>query len=133
MRMIEHVTSLDWGSLTLLCDGYSNKIDEMPVPAVHPKLSPYKVAIQTQESNRENEDTNQLLIHINNTLRKNYLDTVIVNNSEDVSLFSAPYEIAVDKTSLQTGIVKVVSRATTIGEDVHITQLVKHLTKHCNY
>lgn len=131
--MVEHVASLDWGCLALLCD--SCKENDSIGLQLQPKISPYKaickVSLESNVTDSIEEDLNQLMLYINNLLRTNGLST-ISTSEEDIHVNPhVPFVIAVDETSLKNGIVKVTSQITTLAESVHITQLVNHIASHC--
>lgn len=127
--MIEHVASLDWGCLALLCDSYTS--DNSPSAHIHPKLSPYKTTFfvkrQGNETDSEVEDLNQFVLYLNNMIRGKGISTILMNEEQIIEMYLIPFVVSVDKTSLKNGIVHVKSRSTTLHEAVHITDLVKYI------
>lgn len=128
--MVEHVTSLDWGCLALLCDSYM--LDKSNRPHIHPKLSPYKITFhvvkQKNETDSDIEDLNRFVLYLSNTLRTKGIPTILTNTEQILEMCLIPYVISVDKASLKNGIVHVKNRSTTLSEEVHITDLVKYIS-----
>ena len=134
--MVEHVASLDWGCLALLCDSYKETDNNSSIELqMQPKIAPYKaictVKMDAAEIDSVKQDLNQLVLYINNLLRAKGLSTVLTNERESRGNFHVPFAIAVDRTSLKNGIVKVTSQMTTLAESVHVTDLVNHIALHC--
>lgn len=134
VRMVEHVASLDWGCLALLCDSYKETDSSIELQ-MQPKISPYKaickVKIDATNTDSVKEDLNELMLYINHLLRTKGLSTVLTSKKESLGNIHVPFVIAVDKTSLKNGIVKVTSQVTTLAESVHVTELVNHIALHC--
>ncbi|XP_012283993.1 DNA polymerase subunit gamma-2, mitochondrial [Orussus abietinus] len=132
LNLIEHTASLDWGCLTLLCDGY-DKIGGSQELHIHPKLSPYKVAFKINSEGGENiQELNDLIMYISNIIKKEGIATVLTSTKEGLESLYTPFIVIVDDESLEHGIVKVISRLTTIGESVHITNIAQYFTVRCN-
>ncbi|XP_015588998.1 DNA polymerase subunit gamma-2, mitochondrial [Cephus cinctus] len=132
-HLVEHITSLDWGCLALLCDGVGKSGNFN----IHPKLSPYKVTFHAPSTNTDtdyfSEDANQLIVYLNNLLRARGLDTILTQDDRATEIYCAPFIVKVDETSLKNGLVKVISKSTTLAETVHITSLAKYLVSRCSY
>lgn len=128
--MVEHVASLDWGCLALLCDSHMS--DKSTRVYIHPKLSPYKITIhiakQESETDSDIEDLNRFVLYLSNMLRTKGIPTVLTNTEQIVEMCLIPYVVSVDKTSLKNGIIHVKNRSTTLSEAVHITDLVKYIS-----
>ncbi|XP_015434737.1 PREDICTED: DNA polymerase subunit gamma-2, mitochondrial [Dufourea novaeangliae] len=133
IQMVEHVVSLDWGCLALLCDAYD--INETAKMHIHPKLAPHKVAIHIKKSKNEatvgNDDLNRFVLYLNNMLRKKGLNTILTSSEEVVNMCLVPFIVLVDRTSLENGIIYVTNRSTTLSQAIHITDLVKYIIMHC--
>lgn len=129
VHMVEHVASLDWGCLALLCD--SHMLDKSNRAYIHPKLAPYKItfhiARQENETDTDVEDLNRFVLYLSNTLRTRGIPTILTNTEQIVETCLIPYVVSVDKTSLKNGIVHVRNRSTTLSEPVHITDLAKYI------
>ncbi|XP_050464061.1 DNA polymerase subunit gamma-2, mitochondrial [Cataglyphis hispanica] len=129
MHMIEHVTSLDWGCLALLCDSYM--FDKSTIACIHPKLSPYKTTVHIEKQDNETDiDLNRFVLHVNNMFRTKGISTILTNTEKTIEMCLIPFVVSVDKTSLKNGIVYVKNRSTTLKEAVHISDLVKYITLH---
>lgn len=132
VHMVEHVASMDWGCLALLCD--SHMLDKSTRAYIHPKLSPYKITFHVARSEDEMtesevEDLNRFVLYLNNMLRTRGIPTILTKRTEQiVEMCLIPYVVSVDKTSLKNGIVHVKNRSTTLSEAVHITDLVKYIS-----
>ncbi|CAL1687414.1 unnamed protein product [Lasius platythorax] len=128
VHMIEHVASLDWGCLALLCD--SHMLDKSTSAYIHPKLSPYKTTFQIEKQQNETdvEDLNRFVLYLNNTLRAKGISTILTNTEQIVEMCLIPFVVSVNRTSLKNGIVHVKNRSTTLKEAVHISDLVKYIT-----
>jgi len=128
--MVEHVASVDWGCLALLCD--SHMLDKSTRAYIHPKLSPYKItfhiAKQKNETDSNIEDLNRFVLYLSNMLRTRGIPTILTNTEQIVEMCLIPYVVSVDKTSLKNGVVYVKNRSTTLSEAVHITDLVKYIS-----
>ncbi|XP_076301898.1 DNA polymerase subunit gamma-2, mitochondrial [Lasioglossum baleicum] len=133
IQMVEHVLSLDWGCLALLCDAYD--IDETAKMRIHSKLAPHKVAIRIKTSenhtNTGSDDLNRFVLYLNNMLRTKGLNTILTVSEEVANACLIPFVVLVDRTSLENGIIHVTNRSTTLDQAIHITDLVKHITMHC--
>ncbi|XP_043475989.1 DNA polymerase subunit gamma-2, mitochondrial-like [Leptopilina heterotoma] len=134
---VEHVASLDWGCLVLLCDSFKETTSCSELQ-LQPKIAPYKaickVNLEGNESESIVEDLNQLVLYINNLLRSSGLGTVLINDNlfENISKhLHVPFIIGVDKVSLKSGIVSVTSHVTTLAESVHVSQLIDHIASNC--
>ncbi|XP_011636517.1 DNA polymerase subunit gamma-2, mitochondrial [Pogonomyrmex barbatus] len=129
VHMVEHVASLDWGCLALLCDSHMS--DKSTRAYIHPKLSPYKttfhIARQENETDSDIEDLNRFVLYLSNALRTRGISTILTNTEQIIEMCLIPYVVSVDKTSLKNGIVHVKNRSTTLAEAVHITDLVKYI------
>ncbi|XP_011874743.1 PREDICTED: DNA polymerase subunit gamma-2, mitochondrial [Vollenhovia emeryi] len=129
VHMVEHVASLDWGCLALLCDSHMS--DKSNRAYIHPKLSPYKVTFRTarqgDETDSDVEDLNRFVLYLSNALRTRGISTILTSTEEILDVCLIPYVVSVDKTSLKNGVVHVRSRSTTLSEAVHITELVKYI------
>ncbi|XP_011329074.1 DNA polymerase subunit gamma-2, mitochondrial isoform X1 [Ooceraea biroi] len=130
VHIVEHVTSLDWGCLALLCDSYmSNKSTRA---YIHPKLSPYKTVFRIvkreDDADADAEDLNRFVLYLNNMLRTRGISTVLTDVEEIVEMCLIPFIVSVDGTSLKNGIVHVKNRSTTLEEAVHVTDLVQYIT-----
>lgn len=128
VHMIEHIASLDWGCLALLCD--SHILDQSTSAYIHPKLSPYKTTfhIAKQDNETNTEDLNRFVLYLNNMLRAKGISTILTNKEQIVEMCLIPFVVSVDKTSLKNGIVHVKNCSTTLKEAVHISNLVKYIT-----
>lgn len=122
LTRIEHSTSLDWASVALLCDSYDGGVLHL-----HPRLSPYKATFRTAQDSEESEELSRLILHLNNLVRAKNLDTVLSSDEE----YHTPYTVEVEALSLKTGMVQVRSRATTLAESVHVSNLADHLALRC--
>ncbi|XP_076649024.1 DNA polymerase subunit gamma-2, mitochondrial [Halictus rubicundus] len=133
IQMVEHVLSLDWGCLALLCDAYD--VDETAKMHIHSKLAPHKVAIHIKKSDNEtntgSDDLNRFVLYLNNMLRTKGLNTILTISEEVVNACLVPFIVLVDRTSLENGIIHVTNRSTTLNQAIHITDLVKYITMHC--
>ncbi|XP_078047009.1 DNA polymerase subunit gamma-2, mitochondrial [Augochlora pura] len=133
VHVVEHVVSLDWGCLALLCDAYN--IDETSKMRIHTKLAPHKVAIHIKKSENEtntgSDDLNRFVLYLNNMLRTKGLNTILTVSEEVVNACLVPFVVLVDRTSLENGIIHVTNRSTTLNQAVHITDLAKYITMHC--
>jgi len=132
MHVIEHVASLDWGCLALLCDSYmSNKLTRA---YIHPKLSPYKimfhVAKQENDSDSDIEELNRFVLYLNNMLRTKGISTILTNVEQIVETYMIPFIVSVNKTSLKDGIVHVKNCSTIFEKAIHVTDLVQYITRH---
>lgn len=133
--MIEHIASLDWGSLALLSDSYEDgKFSQI---LLHPKISPYKVAFCIEkESNETDSDTEKLsrfIIYLNNMLRTKGFETILVNTKEVIEVCLVPFVVTVAQTSLKNGIIYITNRSTTLAEAIHFTDLVKYIASQCSH
>ncbi|EFN69030.1 DNA polymerase subunit gamma-2, mitochondrial [Camponotus floridanus] len=128
VHMIEHVASLDWGCLALLCD--SHMLDQSTSAYIHPKLSPYKTTfhIAKQDNETDVEDLNRFVLYLNNMLRAKGISTILTNTERIVEMCLVPFVVSVDRTSLKNGIVYVKNCSTTLKEAIHISDLVKYIT-----
>ncbi|XP_071554246.1 DNA polymerase subunit gamma-2, mitochondrial [Temnothorax nylanderi] len=130
VHMVEHVASLDWGCLALLCD--SHMLDKSNRAYIHPKLSPYKItfhiARQENETDSDIEDLNRFVLYLSNMLRTRGISTILTNTEQIIEMCLIPHVVSVDKTSLKNGVVHVKNRSTTLSETVHITDLVKYIS-----
>lgn len=130
VHMVEHVASLDWGCLALLCDSHMS--DKSTRADIHPKLSPYKITFcigkQESETDSDVEDLNRFVLYLSNMLRTRGIPTILTNTEQIIEMCLIPYVVSVDKTSLKNGIVHVKNRSTTLSEAVHITDLVKYIS-----
>lgn len=126
LHMIEHVASLDWGCLALLCDSYIS--DKSARAYIHPKLSPYKTTFNIMRHETDTEDLNRFVLYLNNMLRTKGISTILTNTEQIIEMCLIPFVVSVDRTSLKNGIVHVKNRSTTLKEAVHITDLVKYIT-----
>ncbi|XP_070166835.1 DNA polymerase subunit gamma-2 [Polyergus mexicanus] len=126
VHMIEHVASLDWGCLALLCDSYM--LDKSAIACIHPKLSPYKTTFYIEKQDNETDtDLNRFVLHVNNMFRAKGISTILTNAEQIIEMCLIPFVVSVDKTSLKNGIVHVKNRSTTLKEAVHISDLVKYI------
>lgn len=127
VHMIEHVASLDWGCLALLCDSYM--LDKSTSAYIHPKLSPYKTTfhIAKQVNESDVEDLNRFVLYLNNMLRAKGISTILTNTEQIIEMCLIPFVVSVNKTSLKNGIVHVKNRSTTLKEAVHISDLIKYI------
>ncbi|XP_058807843.1 DNA polymerase subunit gamma-2, mitochondrial [Phymastichus coffea] len=134
LMIVEHTMSLDWGCLTLLIDGYTEYKGNKELQ-VHPRLSPYKAyckaIISPDDDERTKNDLNDLTLFVIHKLREEGVESVIMNNIEKPEIFQVPYIITVDKETLKTGLLKMVSQRTWCGEIVHITHLAKRMNELC--
>lgn len=128
VHMIEHVASLDWGCLALLCD--SHMLDQSTSAYIHPKLSPYKTTfhIAKQDNEIDIEDLNRFVLYLNNMLRAKGISTILTNTERIVEMCLVPFVVSVDRTSLKNGIVYIKNCSTTLKEAIHISDLVKYIT-----
>lgn len=128
VHMIEHIASLDWGCLALLCD--SHMLDQSTSAYIHPKLSPYKTTfhIAKQDNETDIEDLNHFVLYLNNMLRAKGISTILTNTERIVEMCLIPFVVSVDRTSLKNGIVHVKNCSTTLKEAIHISDLVKYIT-----
>ena len=66
LQIVEHVTSIDWGCLAILCNGYI-EIDGSKELHIHPKFSPYKVyakaIIAPEDDETIQRDLNDLTLY----------------------------------------------------------------------
>ncbi|XP_051171083.1 DNA polymerase subunit gamma-2, mitochondrial-like [Leptopilina boulardi] len=133
LSAVEHVTSLDWGCLVLLCDSYKEKAP-FPTLQLLPKIAPYKAIckVNVEANERESiiEDLNQLVLYINNLLRTSGLGTILIKDNLS-EMLQVPFVIGVNKVSLRSGIVTVSSHVTTLAESVHVSQLVDYIASYC--
>lgn len=127
VHMIEHVASLDWGCLALLCD--SHTLDKSTSNYIHPKLSPYKTTFHIDKEQNETgvEDLNRFVLYLNNILKAKGISTILTNAEQIVEMCLIPFVVFVNRTSLKNGIVYVKNRSTTLKEAVHISDLVKYI------
>ncbi|CAG5092811.1 Similar to BRAFLDRAFT_270748: Glutamyl-tRNA(Gln) amidotransferase subunit C [Cotesia congregata] len=137
VHIIEHKTSLDWGSLALLCDAYDPESPENPSQLkLNPKLSPYKVGFHLpftcEESSDMSEKKRRFMLYLNNLLRSKGIETIFTTSLKGIKSFQVPLIITVDDTSLQNGIIQVWNQLTTLAESVHITELPKYILSRCN-
>ncbi|CAK9797741.1 DNA polymerase subunit gamma-2, mitochondrial [Anthophora plagiata] len=123
VRMVEHVMSLDWGSLALLCDARDAKMH------VRSMLAPHKVAFRVEDA--QSDDLNRFVLYLNNMLKTRGLSTILTSSEEVVEACLVPFVVSVDTSSLENGIVRVRDRSTTLYEAVHITDLAKYLIARC--
>lgn len=125
---------MDWGCLALLCDGFV-QIEGSKELQMNPKLMPYKAYSQAIISPDDDEsvkqDLNDLTLYIIELLRKEGIDSIIMNNVKKPETFRVPYIITVDNDSLKTGLVKLVCQRTLCGEIVHITNMSKRMHDLC--
>ncbi|KOC61237.1 DNA polymerase subunit gamma-2, mitochondrial [Habropoda laboriosa] len=133
IQMVEHMMSLDWGTLALLSDAHdTNKSTKMHI---HSMLAPHKVAFHIKRSNNEvnaqSDDLNRFVLYLNNMLRTKGLNTLLTTSEQIIDTCLVPFIVLVDTTSLENGIVHVRDRSTTLSEAVHITDLVKYLIMRC--
>ncbi|XP_001604498.1 DNA polymerase subunit gamma-2, mitochondrial [Nasonia vitripennis] len=130
LKIVENITSLDWGCLALICDGYV-EIDDCKEMQVHPNLAPYKAYSKANIKPEDNEQTrialNNLSIHLIQLLREQGIETVLMNLAKQPEVFQVPYILTVDSESLKNGFIRVVSQRTLCGEIVHITKLAQHV------
>lgn len=124
--IIQHVTSLDWGCLTLICDGLMNSKEL----TLYPQLAPYKVLIKT---NCEicSEDLSNLVTYLKNLLREKNIETLFAQNQERSKIIKVPFLVTIDENTLNTGMLKLTSQRTLVDEPIHITHLVNRISKHC--
>jgi len=133
IHLIEHIASLDWGCLAMLCDGFETTGDEVELK-IHPKLSPYKVGLyleRTENDDLKSQEKSRLILYLNNLLKAKGVETVLTRSKRGIETFHTPLNVTVDDTSLQNGIVRVTSQLTTIAEAVHITDLPKYVAARC--
>ncbi|KAL7288678.1 hypothetical protein TKK_0017405 [Trichogramma kaykai] len=134
LKIVEHTLSLDWGCLTLLCDGYI-EIEDSKELQMHPKLLPYKAyckpIISPSDEKNIQEDVCDLSIYITDLLRKQGIDSILMNEAKKPEIFRVPYVITVDSESLKTGLCKLNCQRTLCGEIVHITDLAKRVSDYC--
>ncbi|XP_012532030.1 DNA polymerase subunit gamma-2, mitochondrial [Monomorium pharaonis] len=135
VHMIEHVASLDWGCLALLCDSRMSQSNESTTRVyIHPRLAPYKVTFRiTREESETNSDEttgdlSRFVLYLNNTLRTKGIPTILTSTEQIVEMCLVPYIVSVDRTSLKNGVVHVENRSTTLSEAVHITDLVRYIS-----
>ncbi|XP_043288010.1 DNA polymerase subunit gamma-2, mitochondrial [Venturia canescens] len=135
VHVVEHIASLDWGCLAMLCDGYEVDDDNVGILKIHPKLSPYKAGfyLEHDESteDRKFQEKSRLIVYLNNLLKSKGLGTVLTRTKRGIEDFHVPLTINVDDSSLETGIVRVRSQLTTISEAVHVTDLPKYIAARC--
>lgn len=126
--------SLDWGCLTLLCDGYM-EINGSKEIQIHPKLMPYKAYCKAIVSPDDDESTRQdldyLTLYIIELLREKNIESVIINKVNNYDAFRVPYVVTVDSDSLKTGLVNLVCQRTMCGETVHMTDIAKRMYDLC--
>lgn len=129
LHIVEHVASLDWGCLALLCDSHMS--DKSTRAYIHPKLAPYKttfhMAKQDNEDDSSVEDLRRFILYLNGMLRTKGIHTILTDTERVVETCLIPFVVSVDRTSLKNGIVHVESRSTTLREAVHITDLTKYV------
>ncbi|CAK9832903.1 DNA polymerase subunit gamma-2, mitochondrial [Anthophora retusa] len=123
VRMVEHVMSLDWGSLALLCDARDARMH------VRSMLAPHKVAFRVEDA--QSDDLNRFVLYLNKMLRTRGLSTILTSSEDVVEACLVPFVVSVDPSSLENGIVRVKDRSTTLYEAVHITDLAKYLIARC--
>lgn len=132
--MIEHIASLDWGCLTMLCDGFEATGNTAELK-LHPKLSPYKVGFYLEHTEDQEDSKSQqksrLILYLNNLLKAKGVESVLTRSKRGIETFHVPLTVTVDDESLQNGIVKVTSHLTTIAESVHVTDLPKYVAARC--
>ena len=132
IQMVEHIVSLDWGCLALLCDAYD--MDKSTKMHIHSKLAPHKVAFYIKkynEMNSQDDDLNRFVLYLNNMLRTKGLNTILTSSEQVIDTCLVPFIVLVDRTSLENGIIHVTNRSTTLSEAIHITDLVKYISMHC--
>ena len=132
IQMVEHIVSLDWGCLALLCDAYDT--DKSTKMRIHSKLAPHKVAFYIKkynEMNSQDDDLNRFVLYLNNMLRTKGLNTILTSSERVIDTCLVPFIVLVDRTSLENGIIHVTNRSTTLSEAIHITDLVKYISMHC--
>ncbi|XP_011496840.1 PREDICTED: DNA polymerase subunit gamma-2, mitochondrial isoform X2 [Ceratosolen solmsi marchali] len=134
LRIVEHITSLDWACLTILCDGYI-EIEGSKELQIHPQLSPYKAYckanISPEDDDIVKEDLNDLTLYVIELLREKGVESVIMNNVKKPEVFRVPYIITVNNESLKSGLVKLVCQRTLCGETVHITDMAQRMYNLC--
>ncbi|KAJ8682701.1 hypothetical protein QAD02_018493 [Eretmocerus hayati] len=134
LRIVEHVTSLDWGCLTLLCDGYV-EIEGSKELQMHPTLMPFKVyckaIVDHEDDENTKKDLNDLTLYLIELLREKNVESIIMNNAKKPDKIRVAYIITVNSESLKTGLVKLVCQRTLCGEDVHITDIVQRVLYLC--
>lgn len=133
VQMVEHIVSLDWGCLALLCDAHdSNKTTRVHI---HSKLAPHKVAFSIKrsdnEANAKNDGLNRFVLYLNNMLRTKGLNTILTGSEQIIDTCLVPFIVSVDATSLDNGIIHVRDRSTTLNEAIHVTDLVKYIIMRC--
>ncbi|XP_014483470.1 PREDICTED: DNA polymerase subunit gamma-2, mitochondrial-like isoform X2 [Dinoponera quadriceps] len=134
MHMVEHVASLDWGCLALLCDSHMS--DKSSRAYIHPKLSPYKTTFRLERGENETasdlEDLSRFVLYLNNMLRTNGIHTILTSTDQVVEMCLIPFVVSVDRTSLKNGIVHVENPTMALKEPVQITDLVEYITTCCS-
>lgn len=132
--MVEHVASLDWGCLALLCDSHVS--DKSTRACIHPKLSPYKVTFHVEKQDNEtasdSEDLSRFVLYLNNMLRTNGIHTILASTGQVVEMCLIPFVVSVDRTSLKNGIVHVENSSMALKEPVQVADLVKYITTCCS-
>lgn len=102
---------------------------------MHPKLMPYKAyskaIISPDDDETVKHDLNDLTLYIIELLRKEGIDSIIMNNIQKPEIFRVPYIVTVNNESLKTGLVKLVCQRTLCGEIVHITNMAKRMQVLC--
>lgn len=133
--MVEHVASLDWGCLALLCD--SHMVDKSTKAYIHPKLSPYKTTFRIEKQENEtapdSEDLSRFVLYLNNMLRTNGIHTILTSTEQVVEMCLIPFVVSVDRTSLKNGIVHVENPSMALKEPVQVTDLVDYIATCCSW
>lgn len=132
--MVEHVASLDWGCLALLCDSHMS--DKSTRACIHPKLSPYKTTFHIEKQENETasdlEDLSRFVLYLNNMLRTNGIHTILTSTEQVVETCLIPFVVSVDRTSLKNGIVHVENPSIALKEPVQMSDLVEYITMCCS-
>lgn len=126
VHTIEHGSSLDWGCLALLRDA----VDSGPRGYMQPRLAAHKVAFLVRD---QGDDLDRFVLYLKNSVKARGVDAIVTNSKLVIDAFLVPFLVVVERSSLEDGILRVASRATTLAEQVHATDLPDYLVDRCAY
>lgn len=141
-HVIECNAVLEQGFLAFLLDAYTgnqespnNGMSDTMCLKLHPRLTPYKMAVCYQGASDKSTVLRKLASRVCKDLGKAGLvilsqvssspDTVFIQNDE----LGIPYTAVLQDSVLESGVVQVRNRDTTIKEQIHITQLVEFVQR----
>ncbi|XP_064630355.1 DNA polymerase subunit gamma-2, mitochondrial-like [Lineus longissimus] len=138
-HVIKIATSIDKALLAFLYDAFTEKIDHGNVKQVltlHPKLSPYMVAIVMSQPSDDLRIVADFLVKEFRqvglmTLNYKHPTSDIDAQIKSYDEIGIPYTLLLDVKTLDVGVSQLRSRDTTISEPVHVTEVKEKLLQRC--